>query len=218
MAYLTELRRPPSYVLRPPAIDSAASARKRARAVIALYAKTVQRERLSGNTIGGRSLKRKIIPPRDRPLNLLKREIYRVATEVTLSNAVSTLKSFVSRRDGSRYSNSAEEIIDWSIRLVVYQRPVVAKYDTYRAIYHDLDAGLLLNRTAISRLSTELRFAWTFGLRWQLVDMFVDHVGGYELISAYNNDWAQPCSSEMWISYMTNPALRPELIDERDEL
>lgn len=64
--------------------------------------------------------------------------------------------------------------------------------------FYDPDSRTLLNPTAISRMHTEMAFAFAHKIRWEMVDMFIDHVGGYELISANNLQWDLPCATMQW--------------------
>lgn len=205
----------PSHLSRAPVLDSAKRASARARGIIALYGDALERERSAGSEIGGRRLKRKITPPRNRAINFLRREIYRCAVELTDPTKMKKCQDYVNSRDNRRYSTGLYPEVNWSIRLVVYQRPLPANFDVLRSIYHDVDAGALLNPTATSRLTTELRYVWGYGVRWQLVDMLIEHLGGYELMSAANQAEEHLWRTEDWAKYLADPRLRN--FDEDEE-
>lgn len=152
----------------------------------------------SPTMIGNRRLKRRTLPPFARPDALLKRDIYRLASEQPTDRfAMSRLIRRIRFRDEDYVVRFAEDsIVDWIIREVNWH-PVRAARG-----FAPEDRIPLLKKEALSHLRVELNFAYRYAIKWKFVVPFIWLVGGFEVISARLAHDDYPLFELDWLSSM----------------
>ena len=69
----------------------------------------------------------------------------------------------------------------------------------------------LLSKEQLSHLRTELNFAYSYAIRWELIVPFIQTIGGYEIISARKVFDGYPLFEEPWLIKMQD-ALHPSYL------
>jgi len=133
---------------------------------------------------GDRTIKRIPVPPFLRPDNLLKRSVYALAHGIhdrhKLEVEIERLVRARDRGNNARRIHRPREgtAVDWVLRMVTGHRARRKDGSEREFAVHKLSS------TQLSRWAVELNFALECGVRPEFVIMFIDHVGGHELISA----------------------------------
>ena len=161
-------------------------------------------------TVGKRTTRLNPLAPFDRPESRFTVAVYRLAVDAKLAGVLRDLEGYVRRRDGDgvhRPRNATE--VDWVVRLVdrcLRTRP--SKDAAFKRIR-------LLSDSQLSRLGTELNFALQHGIRPDIVCMFIDYIGGWELISANLEKGDYNLESDYeWLAVCKDRAL----VDHNDRL
>lgn len=153
----------------------------------------------SARKIGKRSVLRNPIAPRFRPQRVLKRQIYRLAREIDDMGALDLLIADVRRRgDGWKKVHRPHNatVIDWTVRLLRWRLP-----GQHTALGLEAPTALF-DGTMQSRMVTELNFAFEHDIEAEVVTMFIDELGGHELISAHLAEGTYDFTDEEWVSQL----------------
>lgn len=151
----------------------------------------------SQNMVGSRKVQRNAVAPRFRPLSVLKREIYALACYVDCQRGLVTLTNHLAKRDekwGIIHRPRQRTVIDWTIRLIrgrLLGEPPALKMERPPFLFDD---------TTQSRLGIELNFAFRNELRSEFVTMFIDELGGHEIISAHLAAGTYNFKNEKWLT------------------
>ena len=160
------------------------------------------------HVIGGLRTKRIAVPPFRRPEALLKRQVYALALDIHRIEIVNEIEWTVRDRDEPfRHKPRNPTFVDWAIKLV--DRAPRAK----KTAIGSKEDDPLFEPTFAGHLATELNFAFKHGIKPAYVGMFIDQVGGYEIISAMERAGGYNLESEGWISAMCDESLKSEASD-----
>ena len=155
--------------------------RAAARRIAQAYGEATGSTGASSSTIGTRRVRRQAVAPRFRPESVLKRQIYELACTIADKGSLQVLQEAVIKRDAAwdlSHRPRQHTPIDWTIRLVrgaLLGKPPATGVKRPK---------LLFDGTTQSRFSIELNFAFRQNLKPELVTMFIDEMGGHEIISA----------------------------------
>lgn len=160
--------------------------------------------------IGNRKTKRNPIPPFKRPETLFKQEVYQLALDIHVDGVVREIEAAVRKRDAPyRHKPRNPTVVDWAIRFV--DRVLIKRETTLGLECHDP----LLDPTYSGHLATELNFAFKHQIKPRNVAMFIEQVGGYEIISAMENAGGYDLSKEDWVHDLKSDT--PKLVSENVE-
>lgn len=132
-----------------------------------------------GASTGSLKTTRIVTPPRYRPENVLKREMYRFACGVFDGGYQDQLKRLAIAKARSLEINLRERrwtVVDWAIRYVR-----VAGCVRHSAI-SSAASSPLFSDTMLGRFCTELNFAFAHNIEPDLCTTFIDECGGHEII------------------------------------
>ena len=185
-------------------ISAAKSPHERARQIARAYASTKDAAKSAPKEIGKRKTKRIPIPPFRRPDAVFKQAVYELACEFHFRGPL-PLKQLVdhvrARDEPFRHRPRNATVVDWVIRLVD-RAPRELK-----SALGAKNIEPLLEPTFASHLATELNFALRHEIHARYVAMFIDYVGGYEIISAMEKAENYDLSDEPWLARLYDPRL-----------
>lgn len=171
------------------------------------------RRRVSGEAIGKRRVLRDAVAPRFRPLSVFKRDTYALGCKVHDLNGHRVLERYVRARDAKwfvAHRPRQPTVIDWTLRLVRGRLLGPVPTGGLR------EPSFLFDSITLSRMTIELNFAFRHWIAPEYVTMFIDEMGGHEIIAARlvvgeydfrDEDWIGRLQRDRW-SPFTNP--RPE--------
>jgi len=166
------------------------------------------------NYIGRRKVRRNPLSPYIRPDNLLKTDIYRLSCDINYKGLDKLVECAVLIRDkGFVHRPRNPNAIDWTLRLVNGPWPRE----------HEKKGGIqIFDKTKLTRFTIELKFAFKHNICPDFVVMFVDYMGGYEIISARELDDGHDFSDNEWIkriqrSYKLSDQNVPLCEDDEDD-
>lgn len=177
--------------------------RKTAKGIAISYA--INRDLAPSRTrqIGNRKTLRNPIPPFQRADAVLKNGIYQLAYDIHICGVTRMVEEFVRERDEPfRHKPRNPTAIDWAIRLVDRSPRVPQPRHGIKIV------DPLFEPTFASHLATELNFAFRHEIGPEHVSMFIDHVGGHEIISAMEANGGYDLTTETWVSKLRDEALK----------
>jgi hypothetical protein len=178
------------------------ASKKRAKEIALAYAKGRDLEPSPKRQIGKRKTLRNPIPPFQRLDAVLKNSIYKLAYNIEIASLKNKFEEFVRERDEPFcHKPRNATAIDWAIRLVD-RAPRVPK-----SLHGIKIVDPLFEPTFSSHLATELNFAFRHAISAQFVSMFIDHVGGHEIISAMTANGGYNLNAETWVSELCDEHL-----------
>lgn len=180
-------------------------AKSRAKMIAKSYAKARDTEASAPRQIGQRKTLRIAIPPFRRAEATFKMGVYQLAMDLFMSETIREIEEYVRNRDERfRHKPRNPTAVDWAIRLVD-RSPREA-----RTLHGVKSNEPLLDSTFTSHLTTELNFAFGHSIKSPFVPMFIDHAGGYEIISAYQAAGEYILLDEPWVSPLRDAAFERE--------
>lgn len=129
---------------------------------------------------------RRSVAPRDRPINVFKRQVYGLACaidsdglrselEATAREQAATLKIFYRPRNWT--------VIDWTVRYAALFLITVRTKKPGSNIKNVGSQNHLIDSSMITRISSELNFVFRHLIDPIFASTFIDDVGGYQIIS-----------------------------------
>lgn len=137
-------------------------------------------------------------------ITMLREEIYRYGITIERGSHVDGLKAYIERRDNDREYRIAEpDVFDWTVRLVNVGKKEKSRLGRKRG---EISRTLLFKEDATqTRLLAELRFAANFKIYWRYVGLFINAVGGYDVILR-DDMLVDRLSGQNWINGLTRRA------------
>lgn len=171
-----------------------------ARRIALTYKKANEDGEVDSHTVGARKTQRLAVAPRFRALSVLKRETYRLACLIRTRLDMDTLCRTVILRDEKwslTHRPRHPTAIDWTLRLV--RGALVGKAPGVGTKV----ASFLFDDTLLSRMGIELNFAYRHRIDPECVTMFVDELGGFEIIAAKEAIYEYDFRGEEWVLNVT---------------
>lgn len=188
--------------------------RKEALRIAQDYEKHCAEHEAQPHKIGDRRVVRNPIPPRFKPASLLKRQIYGLACEIDDKRALEVLISHVRARD--KFWNLIHRprqatVIDWTLRLV---RGRLTGKPTALGVKEPI---FLFDDTTLSRFAIELNFAFRHQIKADYITMFIDDLGGHEIISARLAEGGYDLGGDEWLTDLRRRVRPSRVFDDDDD-